>query len=116
MRLGVALGGRAETFYGLSGVGDLVATCCSEHSRNHRVGRLLGQGQTLAEIIAGTRMVAEGVPNTESLWHCARKAGIRTPLLDEVYAVLYAGKAPALALEGTAEPRSEARRRIRRRL
>ena len=92
VRLGVALGGRAETFYGLSGVGDLVATCCSEHSRNHRVGRKLGEGKTLAEIIASTRMVAEGVPNTESLWHCARKAGVRTPLLDEVYAVLYSGK------------------------
>jgi glycerol-3-phosphate dehydrogenase (NAD(P)+) len=110
VRLGVALGGRPETFYGLSGVGDLVATCCSEHSRNHRVGRLLGQGQKLADIIAGTRMVAEGVPNTESLWQCARKAGVRTPLLDEVYAVLYSGKAPAVALKEllSRDPRPEA--------
>jgi glycerol-3-phosphate dehydrogenase (NAD(P)+) len=98
VRLGVASGGQVETFYGLSGVGDLVATCYSEHSRNHRVGKLLGQGMPLAEIISSTRMVAEGVPNTESLWHAARAAGVRTPLLDEVYAVLYQDKAPRLAL------------------
>jgi glycerol-3-phosphate dehydrogenase (NAD(P)+) len=110
VRLGVALGGRAETFYGLSGVGDLVATCCSEHSRNHRVGKLLGQGQKLADIVGSTRMVAEGVPNTESLWQRARKAGVRTPLLDEVYAVLYAGKSPAEALREllSRDPRPEA--------
>jgi len=109
VRLGVALGGRTETFYGLSGVGDLVVTCCSEHSRNHRVGRLLGEGQKLEEIIAGTRMIAEGVPNTESLYQCARRAEVRTPLLDEVYAVLYAGKAPAVALREllSRDPRPE---------
>jgi glycerol-3-phosphate dehydrogenase (NAD(P)+) len=98
VRLGVASGGQVETFYGLSGVGDLVATCYSEHSRNHRVGKLLGQGMPLAEIVASTRMVAEGVPNTESLWHAARAAEVRTPLLDEVYAVLYQNKSPKLAL------------------
>lgn len=98
VRLGVASGGQVETFYGLSGVGDLVATCYSEHSRNHRVGKLLGQGMPLAEIVASTRMVAEGVPNTESLWHAARAAAVRTPLLDEVYAVLYQNKSPKLAL------------------
>lgn len=98
VRLGVAHGGQAETFYGLSGVGDLVATCYSEHSRNSRVGRLLGQGMPLAEIIASTRMVAEGVPNTESLWHRARGSKVRTPLMDEVYAVLYEGKSPKVAL------------------
>lgn len=98
VRLGVARGGQVETFYGLSGVGDLVATCYSEHSRNSRVGKLLGQGMPLAEIIAGTRMVAEGVPNTESLWHSAQQAQVRTPLMDAVYAVLYEGKAPRMAL------------------
>lgn len=98
VRLGTAHGGQVETFYGLSGVGDLVATCYSEHSRNNRVGKLLGQGMPLTEIIASTRMVAEGVPNTESLWHRARTAKVRTPLMDEVYAVLYEGKAPKVAL------------------
>ena len=61
MRFGIAEGGKAETFAGLSGVGDLVATCYSEHSRNNRVGKLLGQGIPLAEIISSTRMIAEGV-------------------------------------------------------
>ena len=110
VRLGVAEGGSMETFYGLSGVGDLVATCYSEHSRNNRVGRLLGQGQRLDDIIKSTRMIAEGVPNTESLHHCARKAGVRTPLLDEVYAVLYENKSAKdalLALLGR-DPRPEA--------
>ncbi len=109
VRLGVARGGQAETFYGLSGVGDLVATCYSEHSRNYRVGKLLGQGKSLSEIIASTRMIAEGVPNTESLYHCARSSEVRTPLLDEVYAVLYQNKAPKLALRELLErdPRPE---------
>lgn len=98
VRLGVACGGRAETFYGLSGVGDLVATCYSEHSRNHRVGLMLGQGRNLADITASTRMVAEGIPNTESLWSWACKREVRMPLLDEVYAVLYHGKPPCEAL------------------
>ncbi len=98
VRLGVSVGGRPETFYGLSGVGDLMATCYSEHSRNNRVGKLLGQGQSLAEIIASTRMVAEGVPNTESLWHCAQKHQVRMPILDEIYQVLYHDKAPKDAL------------------
>ena len=98
VRLGVAYGGQTETFYGLSGVGDLVTTCYSEHSRNSRVGKLLGEGKPLAEIIAGTRMVAEGVPNTESLWRRAREAQVRTPLMDAVHDVLYMGKSPQAAL------------------
>lgn len=98
VRLGVASGGRTETFYGLSGVGDLVATCYSEHSRNHRAGLALGRGKSLDEIVSSTRMVAEGVPNTQSLWQCARQREVRTPLLDAVYAVLYEGKPPQEAL------------------
>ncbi len=110
VRFGVKQGGRVETFYGLSGVGDLVTTCYSEHSRNNRVGRLLGQGKSLAEIIASTRMVAEGVPNTESLWRCAREIGASTPLLDEIYAVLYQNKPPKEALRELLgrDPRPEA--------
>jgi glycerol-3-phosphate dehydrogenase (NAD(P)+) len=110
VRLGVKEGGRAETFYGLSGVGDLVVTCYSEHSRNNRVGRMLGEGLSLAEIVSSTRMVAEGVPNAESLWHCARRTDVRTPLLDEVYAVLYQGKSPKAALREllSRDPRPEA--------
>lgn len=93
-RIGVAMGGRAETFQGLSGVGDLVATCYSEHSRNHRVGLLLGQGRGLEDILSSTRMIAEGVLNTASLHQAAKARGVRTPLLDEIHAVLHEGKPP----------------------
>lgn len=99
VRLGTAMGGRAETFQGLSGVGDLVVTCYSEHSRNHRLGRALGQGTCLADAMeAMGHMVVEGVPNTESIHEAAKLAGVETPLIDAVHAVLYLGKAPALAL------------------
>jgi glycerol-3-phosphate dehydrogenase (NAD(P)+) len=97
-RLGVALGGDKETFSGLSGVGDLIVTCFSEHSRNHRVGFALGSGKSLDEAVNSLGMVAEGVPNTLSIHDAARKAGVRTPILDGVYAVLYQGKPAATAM------------------
>lgn len=93
-RFGCAQGGQTETFYGLSGVGDLVATCFSPHSRNHRVGLALGRGEKLADIISQSSMVAEGVGNTLSLHQCARKVGARTPLLDAVHSVLYEDREP----------------------
>jgi glycerol-3-phosphate dehydrogenase (NAD(P)+) len=110
VRFGTAMGGRAETFYGLSGVGDLMTTCFSEHSRNHRVGVALGRGESLEAIQGRTTMVAEGVPNTASLFQVARQTGARTPILDEVYEVLYAGKAPAKAMRDLLgrDPRPEA--------
>lgn len=91
-RLGVALGGRTETFAGLSGVGDLLVTCFSEHSRNHRVGLALGRGKTLTEATEALGMVAEGVPNTLSIYEAARKAGVRTPIIDATYCMLYENK------------------------
>ena len=97
-RLGVALGGRAETFSGLSGVGDLIATCFSVHSRNHRVGFALGSGKTLEEAVNSLGMVAEGVPNTLSIHDAARKAGVRTPILDGVFSVLYGGNSASAAM------------------
>jgi len=98
-RLGVALGGDAKTFQGLSGVGDLVVTCYSELSRNHRVGRGLGEGKSLDEIKAGMgHMVAEGVPNTLSIYEAARRLEVDTPIIDQVHHVLYEGKSPAEAL------------------
>jgi glycerol-3-phosphate dehydrogenase (NAD(P)+) len=110
VRLGVAEGGRVETFYGLSGVGDLMATCYSAHSRNHRVGLMLGQGKPLAEIIASTRMVAEGVPNTASLHRAAKTRGVRMPLLDEIYALVHEGKSPKEGMRAllSRDPRPEA--------
>ena len=97
-RLGTALGGNPETFSGLSGVGDLIVTCFSEHSRNHRVGLALGKGQSLEQAVQSLGMVAEGVPNTLSIHDAARKAGVRTPILDAVYSVLYENKQAAAAM------------------
>jgi glycerol-3-phosphate dehydrogenase (NAD(P)+) len=97
-RLGVALGGQKETFTGLSGVGDLIATCFSQHSRNHRVGLALGQGKALDEAVASIGMIAEGVPNTQSLYEAARQAGVSTPIIDAVYSILYENRPTALAL------------------
>jgi glycerol-3-phosphate dehydrogenase (NAD(P)+) len=97
-RLGVALGGNKDTFSGLSGVGDLIVTCFSEHSRNHRVGLALGQGHTLEEAVASLGMVAEGVPNTLSIHEAARKAGVRTPIIDAMHAILYQNKPAMLAM------------------
>ena len=94
-RLGVALGGNKETFAGLSGVGDLIVTCYSEHSRNHRVGLAIGRGSSLEDAVTSLGMVAEGVPNTLSIHDAARKAGVRTPIIDAVYSILYQNK-PAL--------------------
>jgi glycerol-3-phosphate dehydrogenase (NAD(P)+) len=97
-RLGVAMGAKEETFRGLSGIGDLIVTCYSQHSRNNRVGRMLGSGMSLEEAIASMSQVAEGVPNAKNAHELARKLGVRTPLIDEAYEVLFHGKAPAAAL------------------
>ena len=88
IRLGVALGGKRETFQGLSGIGDLMVTCFSRHSRNRAVGERLGQGERLADIIASMNMVAEGVPTTYSAHECARRFGVETPIIDQMRALL----------------------------
>jgi glycerol-3-phosphate dehydrogenase (NAD(P)+) len=109
IRLGVAEGGNPETFQGLSGLGDLIVTCFSEHSRNNRVGKLIGQGKSVAEIASTMHMVAEGVPNTESIYLAARRQGVITPIIDQVYAILYQQKHPAAALKEllTRDPKAE---------
>lgn len=99
LRLGTAMGGNARTFYGLSGAGDLIATCFSQHSRNRRVGEQLGRGQTLDQITSSMQMVAEGIPTTKSAYECARRLNIETPIIDQMYAVLYQGKHPLRALQ-----------------
>jgi len=99
LRLGTAMGGNPRTFYGLSGAGDLIATCFSQHSRNRRVGEQLGRGKTLDEIASGTHMVAEGIPTAKSARECARKLNIETPIIDQVYSILYEGKRPDQALQ-----------------
>jgi len=99
LRLGTAMGGNARTFYGLSGAGDLIATCFSQYSRNRRVGEQLGCGRTLDEITSSMQMVAEGIPTTKSAYECARRLDVETPIIDQVYAVLYESKPPAQALQ-----------------
>jgi glycerol-3-phosphate dehydrogenase (NAD(P)+) len=99
LRLGTAMGGNARTFYGLSGAGDLIATCFSQHSRNRRVGEKLGRGETLEQILASTHMVAEGIPTSKSAYECARKLNIETPIIDQIYSVLYEGKRPDQAMQ-----------------
>jgi glycerol-3-phosphate dehydrogenase (NAD(P)+) len=91
-RLGVAAGAQGETFSGLSGLGDLVVTCFSRLSRNRTLGECLGRGERLADIIAGTSSVAEGVPTARSAHELARRLCVETPILDEVYAMLYEAK------------------------
>jgi glycerol-3-phosphate dehydrogenase (NAD(P)+) len=99
VRLGTAMGGNATAFYGLSGAGDLILTCYSERSRNHTVGKRLGRGEPVADITASMKTVAEGIPTARSAWECARRLNIATPVIDQVYAVLYEQKKPTVALE-----------------
>ena len=99
IRLGTAMGGNFRTFYGLSGAGDLIATCFSKHSRNRRVGELLGRGQTLPQITSSMQMVAEGIPTTNSAYECARGLNVDTPIIDQVFALLYKGKTPVQAMQ-----------------
>ena len=91
-RLGIALGGQPDTFMGLSGMGDLMTTCYSKHSRNNRVGMALGKGLSLRQACDELGMVAEGVPNTQSIYEAARETDIGTLIIDAVYNVLYHDK------------------------
>jgi glycerol-3-phosphate dehydrogenase (NAD(P)+) len=99
MNLGIALGGRRETFAGLAGVGDLILTCTGELSRNHRVGQELGRGRSLAEITSGMKMVAEGVQTTVAARRIARALGVEMPISEQIYQALYRGKPPRKAVE-----------------
>jgi glycerol-3-phosphate dehydrogenase (NAD(P)+) len=109
VRLGVAMGGQPETFMGLSGVGDLMATCFSDHSRNTRVGRMLGQGMPLDEIQTRLGMVAEGVPNTESVYQFAKKHGVRAPVTELLFELLQGRLTPDEACQQllSRSPRAE---------
>ncbi len=109
IRFGSALGGRRETFQGLSGIGDLILTCFSGHSRNRSVGEKLGSGKSITDISNSMNMVAEGVPTTLSAYECARNLQINTPIIDEVYSILYKNKSPMDAMKEllSRDPRSE---------
>lgn len=98
VRVGAALGARPETFYGLSGFGDLVATCHGAWSRNREFGQRIGEGQKAAELIAHRKTVVEGYRTTESFHGLCVERGIDAPILREMHAILFGGKAPAAAL------------------
>ncbi|GAA2244436.1 NAD(P)H-dependent glycerol-3-phosphate dehydrogenase [Rarobacter faecitabidus] len=91
-RLGLALGAQAETFAGLAGMGDLVATCASPSSRNHTLGRHIGQGKTLDEAIVATRGTAEAVKSSRSVLALARTVGVEMPITEAVVGVLHEGQ------------------------
>lgn len=91
-RLGTALGGKTETFSGLTGVGDLIVTCTSIHSRNHRAGELIGKGYTAKEAMDEVKMVVEGVNSAKAALKLARKKGVNVPIIEKINAVLFEDK------------------------
>ncbi len=97
-RLGTALGADISTFSGLSGLGDLLLTCTGDLSRNRTVGLKLGQGKKLEEIVKEMKMVAEGIKTTRSIFEIRKKYTVETPILDEVYKIIYQGKKCSLAV------------------
>jgi glycerol-3-phosphate dehydrogenase (NAD(P)+) len=97
-RLGMACGAQSETFAGLSGLGDLTVTCFSRLSRNRALGEKLGRGEPLDKILSESQALAEGYPTARSAWQLAKKHKVETPIIDEVYQLLYEGKNVARAL------------------
>ncbi|MDP6568234.1 MAG: NAD(P)H-dependent glycerol-3-phosphate dehydrogenase [Candidatus Marinimicrobia bacterium] len=97
-RLGMSIGGKAETFAGLSGIGDLIATCLSRHSRNRYVGEQIGRGRSLEEILDEMTMVAEGVKTASSVKALSEKHSVEMPICDAIYESLYEGLDPKKAV------------------
>lgn len=98
-RLGTAMGGKFETFCGLSGIGDLIVTCASMHSRNRRAGILIGQGKTMEEAMAEVKMVVEGVYSAKAAKALAEKYHVELPIIEQVNEVLFNGKSAAVAVK-----------------
>ncbi len=97
-RLGVAMGAQPETFSGLSGLGDLIVTCASQHSRNRFVGEQIGKGKTLHQVLDDMVMVAEGVRTTRSVMDLSEKFNIEMPITFQVFQVLFKDKDPKEAV------------------
>lgn len=95
--IGKSLGGRKATFYGLSGFGDFIATCFGDWSRNRTFGELLGKGMQSDQILEGQKTVVEGFVAVDCLYQIARRDNLETPILDELYAIIYDKKSPVLA-------------------
>lgn len=98
-RLGMAMGGKFETFCGLSGIGDLIVTCASMHSRNRRAGILIGKGYTMEEAMEEVKMVVEGVYSAKAAMRLAEQYQIQIPIIEQVNAVLFEGKAASEAVK-----------------
>ncbi len=97
-RLGIAMGGKAQTFYGLSGIGDLIVTCASMHSRNRRAGILIGKGVPYKEAMAEVGMVVEGVYSAKAAYKLGQKLGVEMPIVEQVNKILFEGKNAADAV------------------
>lgn len=110
-RLGVKMGGKIESFTGLTGIGDLIVTCASVHSRNRKAGYLIGQGMSMQEAMDEVKMVVEGVYSAKAAAKLAKEYGVSMPIVEEVNAVLFEGKSPAEAVNDLMmrESRSENR-------
>ena len=108
-RVGVALGAQVRTFGGLSGIGDLMVTCMSRHSRNRHVGVEIGKGRKLPEILSEMVMVAEGVATARSAYDLAQRVGVEVPIIAEVRKILFEGKDPLVACHDlmTRDPKGE---------
>lgn len=102
-RLGVACGAEPLTFAGLTGIGDVIATCASPMSRNHRVGKALAAGHRLPNILRSMGEVAEGVPTTEAAHQLGQRLGVELPIIDQMYEVLFSGKSPLAAIRALME-------------
>lgn len=98
-RLGVVMGGCAETFNGLSGIGDLIVTCASMHSRNRRAGILIGKGYSMEEAMEEVKMVVEGVYSAKAAMGLAEKYNVQLPIIEQVNKVLFEGKDPSVAVK-----------------
>lgn len=99
-RLGTALGGRADTFRGLAGVGDLIATCSSTYSRNHTAGERIGRGMPIEEVVRSSHGVIEGIETTRSLLQLARRHDVEMPITQAVHSVLFEHRSPKSAIDG----------------
>ncbi len=99
-RLGISMGGRIETFYGLTGIGDLIVTCASMHSRNRRAGILIGKGATMEEAMKEVKMVVEGVYSAKAGYALSKKYNVSMPIIEQVNKVLFEGASAADAVKG----------------
>lgn len=98
-RLGVKMGGKIESFTGLTGIGDLIVTCASVHSRNRKAGYLIGQGKSMEEAMREVNMVVEGVYSAKAAVRLAKEYNVSMPIVEQVNAVLFEGKNPAKAVD-----------------